>query len=149
MAITLKKQSRPEIVQGPESISEEDIHRLGLMHEASVDAKAKIKELSKIVDAYNSEIVKLQDKLDNYVSGDDGTLNIEGSEFILGIGAKGKSRSIKDISKVRTILGHDTFMALAKVNLTDLDKYLTEAQLKETVHTDRTARVVKFRRVVK
>lgn len=44
------------------------------------------------------------------------------------VGPRGNAREIKDLTEVRKALGDETFFKIAKVTLTDLDKYLTEVQ---------------------
>lgn len=60
--------------------------------------------------------------------GDSGSL--QGKHYDLQFGASGKkARVIEDKAKVLELLGPDAFVALAKIGITDAQKYLTGEQL--------------------
>ena len=61
---------------------------------------------------------------------------LQGDHYVLEIGACAKlPRKMKDgsIDTIRDLLGPATFSAVAKVNVGDLDKYLSEAEAKQVV----------------
>lgn len=49
------------------------------------------------------------------------------------VGACATTRKVDDIEKVRDFMGDETFMKLASVKLTDIDKYLVPDQIEEVV----------------
>jgi hypothetical protein len=62
------------------------------------------------------------------------SVQISGKKCVLEIGAAAKNPSkIKDMAKLFFFLGQDTFLKLAKMNLTDVSKYCTPDQVKDVV----------------
>jgi len=50
-------------------------------------------------------------------------------------GQMGTKRYVTDVAKVHKLLGDEAFYAIVTANLTDLDKYLTPAQLDQVIAT--------------
>ena len=89
----------------------------------------------------------LQAKIDALPMGDDAEGHFErGVMFNAEIGKRGTAREIKDMGKVRSMLGDDLFMKLAGVTLKSLDQYMTPPQLAVVLKTTRTSRSVKIAR---
>lgn len=63
--------------------------------------------------------------------------------FRCEIGSKGSSREITDLEKAKELLGQELFMKIAKINLGDLDKYLTLPQRELVIQTKRTTNTYK------
>lgn len=64
---------------------------------------------------------------------------LQGEHWVLEIGACGKNaRKIKPdgIPKIQAFVGTEAFAKIAKVNLSDCEKYLTPAQCEEVIETD-------------
>ena len=80
---------------------------------------------------------ELKDILENGLGGDEAR-NEQGERFKAKLGAKSNVRVIKDLAKIREMLGDELFMELASVGIGDLDKYLTPDQLEETVESSRS-----------
>lgn len=51
---------------------------------------------------------------------------LAGDQFQVAIGAASMKREVAANSVVYKVVGHETFMALAKISLGDIDKYVTE-----------------------
>lgn len=68
-----------------------------------------------------------------------------GGLFQCDLGQMGMKRTIKDIRLVKKVLGDEPFMNLATVKLSDLDKYLSTAELKQVLNSKREgSRTMKF-----
>lgn len=66
-------------------------------------------------------------------------LELKGNHWILDIGASArKARSLKEgaISKIIGFLGMQTFAEIAKVTISDCEKYLTPDQVEEVIESD-------------
>ena len=64
---------------------------------------------------------------------------LSGQHWTLEIGPESKNaRALKEgaMPKLQAILGMETFAGLAKMNLSDIDKYLTPEQVAQVVDTD-------------
>ena len=68
-----------------------------------------------------------------------------GELFQCDLGQMGMKRTIKDIRMVKEVLGEVPFMNIATVKLSDLDKYLSKAELDKVLDSKRSgSRVMKF-----
>lgn len=74
----------------------------------------------------------------------DQTFVESGEKFQAEIGKKGNARKITDIKLVKDLMGEDTFFALCKVNLKDIDDYLNPQEREAVLETERTKREVKI-----
>lgn len=154
MAVTFKK-APAKAVEPKEDIPHEfaghidalgtHIAELGKLQE-KIQATFK-KELARI--AVLEKAIKADTKMlseamtTEYKDADpDETFVVKGSKFQLEIGKAGKTRTITDIQVAANELGDEEFWKLCKLNLGDLDKYLTPAQLELCVKTDRGDRKV-------
>ena len=70
---------------------------------------------------------------------DDAELTERGVRYEVQIGARGKSRFIKDLVLAKKYLGTDTFMKVATITLKNVDDYLTLPQRNEVLDSKRTA----------
>ena len=86
----------------------------------------------------------LQETLDELDLDDDATTEEFGTAFRVEVKAKGSSREITDLKKVRAFLGDETFFKLATITLKDADSYLTPPQKEECIATNRTKRGFKI-----
>jgi len=67
------------------------------------------------------------------------TAEIKGKHWLLDIGACRKnSRALfpDAILKLEKFVGKETFLSIAKVNISDIDKYLTPSQVEQVVNSD-------------
>jgi hypothetical protein len=71
---------------------------------------------------------------------DDAVLVVPGRTHDLVVGAAPRVRRIRNLQRVRDILGDATFLALVNVSLRDLDSYLTEAERAEVIEEERGKR---------
>ena len=103
----------------------------------SPTCKLKLKPLADVKKALAEAIDKLQieDDVEGHVE--------KGAKFEAEIGPRGRKREVKDMKLVETALGAKLFRQLAKVNLKDLDAYLTPPQLDEVLDTKRTDHSIK------
>lgn len=65
----------------------------------------------------------------------DETMTIKTPMGDVKIGKRSTSRSITDLDKAIDFMGVDTFMKVAKISLTDLDKYLNPEELEQVTVT--------------
>lgn len=98
--------------------------------------KALQEQLKPLKDAEKA----LQETLDSLDLDDDATSEELGALFRVEIKAKGSSRSINDLNRVREMLGDEVFFSIATVSLKDVDAYLTPPQKEEVIDTERTKR---------
>lgn len=135
MAIVLKKQKRVEkqVDQTQYSVISDLIEQAGALKPEADKIIAKIDALKKQLDPYTKAMGKLADAvkelgLDPAVEAQEISPN-----FVARIGKCSKKREVKDMAKVRELLGDEVFLFLAKVNLGDLDAYLTPPQLTQVI----------------
>lgn len=120
------------------------IDLVGTLQEQVEPIQKQIKALEEKLKPLADATKKLQQILDELEVDDDATLNEIGSEFRCEVKAKGSSRSITDMNKVREMLGDETFFKLATITLKDADAYLTPPQKEEVIATARTKRGFKI-----
>lgn len=70
-------------------------------------------------------------------------VTLRGDRHIVTLGAKPIDRKITDVNKVRELLGDEVFMKLASVTLTNIDKYISEAEQSAFIKTSLGKRRVK------
>lgn len=136
-------------------------------------AKKEVVGVSEAVDAYGenwaeinkiaAQIKKLSDKMKPLKEkdkellsaileteserGDDEEFTVSGTNYAIDFGKKGSERSITDIKFIQKRMGNEVFYSLAKVNLGDVDKYLTAAEREKCLETTRTTRTPKVRKL--
>ena len=89
----------------------------------------------------------LEAKVDALPIDDDCADHVEkGAIFEATIGKRGKARAIKDMARVKKLMGAELFMKLATVKLGDIDAYLTPPEKAEVLEESRTAHSVKVSR---
>jgi hypothetical protein len=125
------------------------IDEVGKLQVEAAPVLSQIKALQAKLAPLAAAWAKLQAYADALNLPDDPEYHAEiGAEFIAEIGAKGRSRSVKDKIKLIEMLGEEMFLQLAEVKLGDIDKYLTQPQRDEVLKTERTKRSVKVIRRV-
>lgn len=139
MAITITKQKpalKKELVQetvaAPEELDFEQLADLYGSLEDQVNALlanpvfTKFEEVKKV----------LASKLALEVEPEE-TATIKGAHWVLDVGVAAKNaRKVTNIPQVQAFLGAETFAKVAKVNISDLEKYLTPDQLAQVVDDD-------------
>ena len=120
------------------------------------DKIAKIKAAKKKANAaYDAELKLLGETVDeltplieSYQSltndNPDEPIEFYGTQYRLECGPKGKSRELTDLKGFADKIGMDAFWQIAKVNLGDVDKYLSQNEQAEFVKTERTSRGIKL-----
>jgi hypothetical protein len=148
MATLVLKKKTTRVASPVEGVSvlAQMIDAAGAASEQIAALKATIKSASEKLKAVSKPIDELQAYIDQMPLDADKTLVELGSKYMVTAGVKAKARSITDLALVRTLLGEETFMALATVKLGDLDKYLTPVQLDKVLKIDRTTRSLKLTR---
>jgi tRNA(Ser,Leu) C12 N-acetylase TAN1 len=122
----------------------EIIDRVGTLQEEAAPIVAQIKALSEKL----KPLQKAEEELKAAVNAMDMDADTEGTEsgnqYAIEFGKRGTQRKITDMNAVRKLLGAALFMDLAKVNLGDLDKYLTLPQRETVIAVERTSRNYKL-----
>lgn len=116
------------------------IDKVGRLAAEAEPIQKQIKELQAKLKPLSEAEKELQVLIDDLEVGDDATGSEIGAEFVAEYKARGSSRSISDLSKVREYLGEETFMELASLKLGDVDAYLTPPQKEQCIVTERTKR---------
>lgn len=120
------------------------IDLVGTLTKEAEPILAEIKKLQEKLKPLKEAQDALQETLDDLDMGDDETREEYGAAFRLEVKAKGSSRKITDMEKVREFLGDETFFKLASISLKDADAYLTPPQKEEVITTERTKRGYKL-----
>jgi len=148
MAIVLTKKKIQALQKQPDYdlVSEfaELIDEVGVLSKDAEKINAKIKKLQEELKPYNDAVKRLKAKIDELEGDPDEELVELGTVYKLEIGKKGTSRHIKDIKKVQELMGDDLFYQVCKVNLKDIDAYLTLPQREEVIEEERTSRSFKI-----
>lgn len=159
MAINLKTKVKPVEVEA-EAVSPyaSDIDKIGaLMAEADelekslskavVDKLAKINALRKEAKAKTSALAATITEDHREVFEADKTFTEKGEEYVAELGKQGMSRTIMSMAEAKKILDKQDktlFLKLAKINLGDLDAYLTPDEAKAVIRTDYGDRSIKI-----
>lgn len=123
------------------------IDLVGSQHTDAAKLKKKIKDLQAELKKFSDNEAKLQKLVDDLPNDADDQFVLRGASFRAEIGVKGSSRSISDMMAVRDMLGDKTFMELAKVNLKDIDNYLTLPQREKVLAVARTQRSISIEKI--
>jgi hypothetical protein len=145
-AITIKKPAKQALPETLLSDLTVEIDSVGKLLEEAEPIAAQIKALQEKLKPLTKAQKDLQAKIDALEGiGDDEEGHVEnGVVYFAEIGKRGTSREIKDLGKVKKLLGDETFMKLASITLGNLDKYLTPPQLTEVLKYERTSRSVRI-----
>lgn len=122
----------------------DQIDLVGTLQKEAEPIQKQIKELQEKLKPLADATKVLQETIDNLDMGDDDASEEYGALFRLEVKAKGSSRHITDMERVREMLGDETFFQLATITLKDADAYLTPPQKDEVIATDRTKRGFKI-----
>lgn len=109
--------------------------------------KKQIKDLQAKLKTLQEDEVRLQTAIDELPIDDEANESIVGERFRAVIGPRGQSRSISDMGLVREMLGDELFMQIAKVNLKDVDDYMTLPQREKVITIERTKRSLKIEKI--
>lgn len=112
------------------------------IYEKKSKIAAQIKKLQDQLKPVNAKEAELVGQIEAHYAakGDDEEFVAEGSNGYIEFGKKGSERKITDMKHVRKVMGDKVFFELAKMNLGDVDKYLTQAERDKCIETSRTAR---------
>ena len=103
------------------------VDELGKLGESLAEAKKLIAAYEKI----RKEVVSLAE----LTTAPEDATTLVGLEYVAKLTAKASRRDIIDKLAIYNAVGNDTFVELAQFRLSDLDKYLTPAQLEKAVAT--------------
>jgi hypothetical protein len=136
MAITITKQKTKETQAAlaaveavePSEMSDEDLADLyGSLEDQCTAALA-----APIFTKFGEAKAELQKRLDNYEHDDE--IKMKGAHWLVAAGVCSKSpRKVLDNAKVAKLMGTEAFMAVAKVGVGDVEKYLTPDQVTTVV----------------
>jgi hypothetical protein len=135
-----------KIVQEEKLLSDfaDQIDLVGTLQKEAEPIQKQIKALQEKLKPLADATKALQETLDELDLDDDATTEEFGTAFRVEVKAKGSSREITDLKKVRAFLGDETFFKLATITLKDADSYLTPPQKEECIATNRTKRGFKI-----
>lgn len=107
---------------------------------AKLKKSAAVLKLAKLAEREQELKGVICDEFDDFDLADVET-KIEASQYVCKIGVMGNKRLAKEgaAPKMMELLGPDTYYKLAKVNLSDLDKYLTPDQVAQVLDKERTS----------
>ena len=106
----------------------------------------RIVELKKVVDAMmkdeGKELAQLTAQLREQAMAQDPdqVVSFSGTNSTVLFGEAARTRALVDLVGAKKALGNDTFFEVAKVNLGDLDKYLTAEEIAPLIENTRGAR---------
>jgi cell fate (sporulation/competence/biofilm development) regulator YlbF (YheA/YmcA/DUF963 family) len=140
MPVVLKTKAK-EAPKQPKFAAEVEEHDKGLSELAEIidqlgEMEPAVEKAKKLISQWNAKQKKLRDAF-NEAGEPDEELIQRGHKFIAELSPRGSSRHVIDIDKVREYMGHATFMKMASVKLTDIDKYLTPEEAADVLHTTR------------
>lgn len=119
---------------------------VSMLPEAEKIAK-KVKDLQKEMAAFGEAekelLALIKDDFRYNDTGPDEGYRISGTLGYVDVGKKGTKREIVDMPALRLILKDSTFMKLAKINLKDVDQYLTPKEKVVCIEETRTDRGIK------
>lgn len=119
------------------------IDELGAMQAEQEKLSKKIKELTAQQKPYMEKLKKLKEMMREVDEHDDDEEFVElGETYQAEFGKKGSSRSIKDIRKVKELMGEPTFFKVCSVALKDIDAYLNPEEKEQVLITERGLRGV-------
>ena len=98
---------------------------------AEIEADPKIKKKRDELDQLKKELINHG----NRTLGNDETLVIVTPLGDVKIGKRGTARSITDMDKAVGFMGQETFMKVAKITMSDLDKYLNPEEIEQVIVT--------------
>jgi len=125
----LKKKSKQDTIT-PTTTTEEEITSLA---EAFGKAKSTFTKLNASPEYLSAKKLEASTKK-ALISAFDTAHDAEESQVyndgtsVVTVGAKATSRSVKDMHRIRDLLGEEVFMELVSIKLSDVDDYLTPEQ---------------------
>jgi hypothetical protein len=120
------------------------VNTVGTLYEAAEVAKAQIKKLELVVEAYKTAADDLQIAIKDRCANPDKEDVIGTNLYDLYIGKQSVSRTVINGLPLKNALGADLFMKLATVSLGDIDKYLSPGEGAKIIKVNRGSRKLKF-----
>jgi hypothetical protein len=149
MPITLTKK-KPAVQEVTLVVSplHELIDEYGRQHEEAAPVLAAIKELQEQLKPFQEAKKALEEAVLHLDQSDSDRDPYEvytekGAEYQVELGKQEAARSITDLKAVRDLMGDDVFMKVAKVNLKDVDNYLTLPEREAVLETKFGKREIK------
>jgi predicted nuclease with TOPRIM domain len=142
--LLIPKKSVKAVPQPLLSDFAELIDLVGDLNEQAEPIYKQIAALQEQLKPLSDATKELNAKVEELELDPDETREELGTCYRVEVGKRGVSRSIKDMEKVVELMGEELFLKTAKVNLKDLDAYLTLPQREEVLKTTRTARSSKL-----
>lgn len=139
MAISLKrkesditKKITPKVKSAESGFDEEKVAKRYKKLQADLAAVVQDPKIKKMQDELAELKTALVDNANKTLKADEGMVIVTPLGDVK-IGKRSTSRSITDMKKAVKLLGKETFMKIAKIGLTDLDKYLNPEELEQCV----------------
>ncbi len=104
------------------------------------ELELQIEKNAKKMESVNDEFADVKKELIAYANesaGDDEELEFRTEFGKVKVGKRGTTRVVTDMEKAVEFMGSETFMQVARINLSDIDKYLVPAQIEQCVETKR------------
>lgn len=120
------------------------IDEVGELEAEAEKLQAKAKEILKAIEPLAAKRKELDEKIQEIIADPDAKGEELGTKYKVEWGKQGTKRELTDLAEVRKMLGDDLFFSLAKVNLGDVDDYLTPPQKEKVIATSRTDRKFKI-----
>lgn len=147
MALILKSAGLKTVPKNSAEISDLGI-LIDKVGEQSLQATKDMLQIKKLMDglkAYKADLKKLNEMVDVIAQyGDDVEFTEQGVEYQVEAGAREFTRSIVDLQGIRKKLTDKVFFEVAKVTLTDIDRYIAKSEQEKLnlVKTERTTRKI-------
>lgn len=144
MAITITKPKVAEQAEKPEAATTTaaNTEPKDMTLEELADAYGSLEDKTKalMLDPAFAKFALVAKELKSRVKDElepEDTAEIQGEHWLIEVGAANKApRKVTDVLKIKAFVGEETFAQIAKVNLADVDKYLTPEQVAQVVDDD-------------
>lgn len=130
-----KQVSKPESLSVAQDLTNTPLEDLADLY-GSLEDKVKALSMNPIYQQFEALKKELAARLKTAMGPTD-TAVISGKHWDLEVGvAASNPRKVKDVMAIQSMVGIETFCQIAKVNISDVDKYLTPEQVASVVDSD-------------
>jgi hypothetical protein len=130
MAVKIKEAVKAKAKVSPVT------EQVDALYALEAEIKALEKQLAPLSKAFSEKRSELAEVVKTTTKPEDKAL-LEGTKADLEFGVVPDTVVSVDLKLGRSLLGEKTFMEIAKINIGDLEKYLTEDEFKKCVKRDR------------
>jgi hypothetical protein len=148
MSVKLKKKPAPVGKVGSKKTGKvSPAEELAKQVDAGAHLDSEVQQLKALLKEKESALKKIKSEIEvlHGINDPEAHYHPEGAEFIAQVGAEGHTRKITDMTMLAGMLETiqpGLFAKIAKVNLSDLDKYLTHDQQVKVIETETNGRRV-------